>query len=127
MSFPTLSRRLALLAFCLIAILPFASRIHFVPLPQWVWRDECGVADAGFRCVPATGGNLFERVPRASWWCLLLALLWAVQPQLVQALFPGMTHATALAWLAVALLAGLAYSLQQTFGSVTLPSGWPAR
>jgi hypothetical protein len=28
-----------------------------------------------------------------------------------------MTYATALAWLAVALLAGLSYSLQQTFGS----------
>lgn len=116
MSFPTLSRRMALLAFCLIAILPFASRIHFVPLPQWfgemnvVWLM---LASALFLLPSAT---LFERVPRASWWCLLLALLWSVQPQLVQALFPGMTYATALAWLVVALLAGLSYSLQQTFG-----------
>ncbi|MBA4709940.1 PglL family O-oligosaccharyltransferase [Aquitalea aquatica] len=117
MSFPTFSRRLALLAFCLIAIMPFASRIHFVPLPQWfgemnvVWL----MLAAAVYLLPS--GMLFERVPRASWWCLLLAIVWALQPQLVHALFPGMSYATALAWLAVALLAGLSYSLQQTFGS----------
>jgi hypothetical protein len=63
MSFPTLSRRLALLAFCLIAILPFASRIHFVPLPQWfgemnvVWL----MLISALFLLPS--GMLFERVP----------------------------------------------------------------
>ncbi|WP_233201109.1 PglL family O-oligosaccharyltransferase [Chromobacterium alticapitis] len=116
MTFPKLSERLALLALALIAIVPFASRVHFVPLPQWfaeinvIWL----LLAAGILLIPS--GRLFDAVPRASWWCLLLAAVWAVQPQFVHLLFPGMSYATALGWLSLALLASLTASLRGAFG-----------
>ncbi len=116
MTFQKISERLALLALCLIAIVPFASRVHFVPLPQWfgeinvIWL----LVAAGALLLP--GGKLFDAVPRAGWWCLLLAGVWALQPQLVSLMFPGMSYATALGWLALALLASITASLRGAFG-----------
>ncbi len=116
MTFQKLSERLALLALGLIAIVPFASRVHFVPLPQWfgeinvIWL----LLAAGVLLMPS--GRLFDAMPRASWWCLLLAAVWALQPQFVHLLFPGMSYVTALGWLSLALLASVTASLRGAFG-----------
>ncbi|MEN6079546.1 PglL family O-oligosaccharyltransferase [Chromobacterium piscinae] len=116
MTFQKISERLALLALCLIAIAPFASRVHFVPLPQWfgeinvIWL----LLAAGVFLLP--GGRLFDSMPRAGWLCLVLAGAWALQPQFVRLLFPGMSYVTALAWLATALLASVTASLRGALG-----------
>ncbi|UTH75438.1 PglL family O-oligosaccharyltransferase [Chromobacterium sp. IIBBL 290-4] len=116
MTFQKIPERLALLALCLIAIVPFASRVHFVPLPQWfgeinvVWL----LLAAGLLLLPS--GRLFDAVPRASGWCLALAAAWGLQPQFVHLLFPGMSYVTALGWLALALLASMTASLRGAFG-----------
>ncbi|MGC0152300.1 Wzy polymerase domain-containing protein [Chromobacterium vaccinii] len=116
MTFQKISERLALLAVCLIAIVPFASRVHFVPLPQWfgeinvIWL----LLAAGALLLPT--GRLFDAMPRAGWWCLLLAAIWGLQPQFVSLMFPGMSYATALGWLALALLASMTASLRSAFG-----------
>lgn len=116
MSLSSLSRRLALLACCLIAFVPFASRVHYVPLPQWFGEmNVVWLMLVAALCL-LLNGRLFAEVPRAAWWCLGLAALWAVQPWLVKALFPGMTYAVALAWLALGLLACVAWSLQRDIG-----------
>lgn len=116
MTFQKLSERLAMLALCLIAIVPFASRVHYVPLPQWfgeinvVWLLLAGAV------LLLPSGRLFDSMPRAGWWCLGLAAAWALQPQWTKLLFPGMNYATALGWLALALLASMAASLRQALG-----------
>lgn len=116
MSAQRFSTFLAMLALCLIAILPFASRIHYVPLPQWfgeinvVWL----LLAAAVFVLPS--GSLFRYMPRSAWWCLAMGLLWAGQPFWVEALFPGMNYATALAWLAAALLAAVTMSLREEMG-----------
>ncbi|WP_434630774.1 Wzy polymerase domain-containing protein [Chromobacterium sp. CV08] len=116
MTFQKISERLALLSLCLIAIVPFASRVHFVPLPQWfgeinvIWL----LLAAGALLLPS--GRLFDAMPRAGWWCLLLAAIWGLQPQFVSLMFPGMSYATALGWLALALLASVTASLRGAFG-----------
>lgn len=109
--------RLALLSVCLIAIVPFASRFHYVPLPQWwgeinvVWLTVL----AAVLLLPGTPA-LFGRVPRAAWWALLAALCWGLQPWLAPVLFPGMNWATALAWACMALLACVVLALRERFG-----------
>ncbi|MDF0604344.1 Wzy polymerase domain-containing protein [Neisseriaceae bacterium TC5R-5] len=116
MTFQKITAHLALLAVCLIAIVPFASRIHYVPLPQWfgeinvIWL----LLVAALCLLPS--GRLFDALPRASWWCLALAAAWALQPQWVALLFPGMNYVTALAWLALALLASVVASLRGLWG-----------
>lgn len=109
--------RLALLSVCLIAVVPFASRFHYVPLPQWwgeinvVWLTVL----AAMLLLPARPA-LFAHVPRAALWALLAALCWALQPLLVPTLFPGMSWATALAWGCMALLACVTAALRERFG-----------
>ncbi|WP_024301198.1 PglL family O-oligosaccharyltransferase [Pseudogulbenkiania sp. MAI-1] len=109
--------RLALLSLGLITVVPFASRFHYVPLPQWwgeinvVWLT---VLAAVLLLVGQAG--LFERLPRAALWALLAASCWALQPLLVPTLFPGMSWATALAWTSMALLACVTVTLRERFG-----------
>ncbi|RBH51908.1 polymerase, partial [Pseudomonas sp. MWU13-2860] len=61
-------------------------------------------------------GGLFRQLPRAAWWCLALAAIWALQPYWLALLFPGMNYAVALAWLAAALLAAVTASLREELG-----------
>ncbi|WP_028536821.1 PglL family O-oligosaccharyltransferase [Paludibacterium yongneupense] len=110
----------ATLLWCLIAILPFASRIHYVPLPQW-WGEMLVVwLTLGAGVLLTVHGTLFERLPRAALWCMLMAVCWAVHPLLVPTLFPGMNDATALAWGALAVLACVTVALRDEVGTVRL-------
>jgi O-antigen ligase len=110
----------ATLLWCLIAILPFASRIHYVPLPQW-WGEMLVVwLSLGAGVLLTVHGTLFERLPRAALWCMAMAVCWAVQPLLVSTLFPGMNEATALAWAALAVLACVTVALRDELGAVRL-------
>lgn len=126
MSLHKTSLRVSLLSLCLIAIVPFASRVHFVPLPQYfgeinvIWL----MLAAALFLLP--DGRLFQRLPRATGWCLALAAVWALQPQWVTTLFPGMSYATALAWLGMALLAAVTVNLRDAFGQRDI-SIWLAR
>jgi len=116
MQFRTLMLSAATALWCMIAIVPFASPIHYVPLPQW-WGEIITVWLAlGAGLLLACNGTLFERLPRASVLCLILALCWASQPWLVTTLFPGMTYATALAWLVMAVLAAVTLTLREELG-----------
>jgi len=116
MQFRTLMLSMATALWCLLAILPFASPIHYVPLPQW-WGEMSTVWLAlGAGLLLACNGSLFERLPRSAVWCLLLAACWAVQPWWVKTLFPGMTYATALAWLVMAYLAAVTLTLREELG-----------
>ena len=102
----------------------FASRIHYVPLPQWfgeinvVWL----LLAAAVFLLPS--GSLFRQLPRAAWWCLGLAAIWALQPSWLALLFPGMNYAVALAWLAAALLAAVTASLREELGNGGSRCGW---
>ncbi|MGL6072513.1 MAG: hypothetical protein ACRC1E_14900, partial [Craterilacuibacter sp.] len=136
---------LALLVWALIAILPFLSRIHYVPLPQWfgeasvLWltllaAGLLGVAAccrSGFSREPvsntliaaeaaptvvSTAGRLFAGLPRAGVWMLVLAAAWALQGVFVPLLFPGLNQATALAFAGLALLAAVTLCLREQFG-----------
>ena len=116
MTFRTLTSRLAMLALCLIAILPFASRIHYVPLPQWFGEiNVVWLLLAAAVCLLPSGA-MFRQLPRAAWWCLALAAIWALQPYWLALLFPGMNYAVALGWLAAALLAAVTVSLREELG-----------
>lgn len=116
MQFRTLMLTIATALWCLLAIVPFASPIHYVPLPQW-WGEISTVWLAlGAGVLLACNGSLFERLPRAAIWCLVMALCWAAQPWLVKTLFPGMTYATALAWTAMAYLAAATLTLREELG-----------
>lgn len=116
MQFRSLMLSLATVLWCLIAIVPFASPIHYVPLPQW-WGEISTVWLAlGAGLLLACNGTLFERLPRSAIWCLMLSLCWAVQPWLVKTLFPGMTYATALAFSAMAYLAAVTLTLREDLG-----------
>ncbi|BEV72393.1 MULTISPECIES: PglL family O-oligosaccharyltransferase [unclassified Paludibacterium] len=116
MQFRTLTLSMATLFWCLIAIVPFASPIHYVPLPQW-WGELMTVWLAfGAGLLLACNGILFERLPRAMIWCLVLALCWAIQPWFVKILFPGMNYATALAFSALAYLAAVTLTLRDELG-----------
>lgn len=85
-----------------ITIFPFLSRFHFLPLPQW-WGEITVVvlASVAMLCLPQ------QRIswPRSSQWLLWLALVWAVQPWFVPLYFPGLNQATALAFVALSVLA----------------------
>jgi O-antigen ligase len=116
MQFRTLTLSIATALWCLLAIAPFASPIHYLPLPQW-WGEIMTVWLAlGTALLLACNGTLFERLPRASIWCLVLAVCWAGQPWFVKILFPGMNQATALAWAVLAVLAGATQTLRDEIG-----------
>lgn len=116
MNLHKLSKVLGMLSLSLIAIVPFASRVHFLPLPQWFGEiNVIWLLGASVVFLLLTG-NMFRAIPKSTYWCLLLAVLWGIQPWLVKTLFPGMTYVTALAWLAMAILAATTYSWQETLG-----------
>lgn len=116
MQFRNLTLSIATALWCLLAIVPFASPIHYLPLPQW-WAEIVTVWLAlGAAVLLACNGTLFERLPRASIWCLALAACWAAQPMFVKILFPGMSQATALAWVTLAVLAGATQTLRDEIG-----------
>ena len=103
---------LALALWAAIAAVPFLSRIHYLPLPQWfgemnvVWLTLAALLPLALRDGLATFGAL----PRTSLWLLLLALVWAVQPLWVPLAFPGLNAATAWAFAALALLGPVSYT-----------------
>jgi O-antigen ligase len=116
MQFRTLMLSLATALWCLIAIVPFASPVHYLPLPQW-WGEIITVwLSLGACLLLVFNGTLFERLPRSAIWCLILALCWAAQPWFVKTLFPGMTYATALAFAALAYLAAATLTLREELG-----------
>jgi len=116
MQLRTLTLSAATALWCLLAIVPFASPIHYLPLPQW-WAEISTVWLAlGAALLLACNGTLFERLPRTSIWCLVLALCWVAQPLFVKILFPGMSQATALAWVVLAVLAGATQTLRDEIG-----------
>lgn len=101
--FASLARpRLAALLLAAVTVLPFLSPFHYLPLPQW-WGEIAVVVLAALACLCLPQGTL--RLPRVVPWLALLALLWLSQPWFVDLLFPGLNAATALAFLALALLA----------------------
>lgn len=111
---------IATLLWCLLAIVPFASPIHYLPLPQW-WGEIMTVWLAlGAGLLLACNGTLFERLPRTAIWCFALALVWALQPRWVDLLFPGMNYATSLAWVAMAFLAAVTLTLREELGLARL-------
>lgn len=118
MSLASPFNRIALLLWSAIAVLPFLSHLHYLPQPQW-WGESSVLW-------LTIGAWIFSRPgeqavwPRASFWLLAMALLWALQPWLVSLEFPGMNAATALAFVAMALLAGVTVDLQQRFGLAVL-------
>lgn len=85
-----------------ITIFPFLSRFHFLPLPQW-WGEITVVFLAAFAmlCQPIRAVVW----PRSSVWMLLMAGVWAIQPWFVSLYFPGLNQATALAFIALSILA----------------------
>ena len=97
-----------------ITIFPFLSRFHFLPLPQW-WGEITVVVLAAFAmlCLPR------QRIswPRSSQWMLLMALVWAVQPWFVPLYFPGLNQASALAFVALSVLALAVSRWRQAVGS----------
>jgi O-antigen ligase len=126
MQFRTLTLSTATALWCLIAIVPFASPIHYVPMPQW-WSEIITVwLTLGAGLLLVCNGTLFERLPRATILCFILALCWAVQPWMVKTLFPGMTYATALAFIVMGFLAAATLTLREGLGSsrVTFWLAW---
>lgn len=102
-----------------ITIFPFLSRFHFLPLPQW-WGEITVVVLAAFAmlCLPR------QRIswPRSSQWMLLMALVWAVQPWFVPLYFPGLNQASALAFVALSVLALAVSCWRQAVGSEAVVS-----
>lgn len=98
------SRRQSLAGLMLAAIasLPFLSRFHYLPLPQW-WGEITVVILTALACCCMPRQSAAE-MPRSSMWMLLLAVVWGLQPQFLVLLFPGLNQATALAFVALALL-----------------------
>ncbi|WP_246210714.1 PglL family O-oligosaccharyltransferase [Vogesella oryzae] len=102
MMFALRRQPLAALLLAAVASLPFLSRFHFLPLPQW-WGEITVVFLTIFACFCMPRQAAAE-LPRTTLWMLLLAAVWALQPLLVSLLFPGLNAATALAFVALALL-----------------------
>ncbi|MFC3532544.1 Wzy polymerase domain-containing protein [Vogesella facilis] len=102
MMFAQRRQSLAALMLAAVASLPFLSRFHFLPLPQW-WGEISVVflTVLACYCLPWQRG---AELPRTTLWMLLLAGVWAAQPLLLPVLFPGLNQATALAFVALALL-----------------------
>ena len=80
----------ALLAWGLIAIVPFLARFRYVPLPQWFAEAHVIWLLLAAWLLLACSGSLTQRLPRVSVWMLVLALVWWVQTQVVQLSFPGL-------------------------------------
>lgn len=118
MSLASPLNRIALLLWSAIAVLPFLSHLHYLPQPQWWGESSVIWLTIGAWIFSRPGGQAVW--PRASFWLLAMALLWALQPWLVSLEFPGMNAATALAFVAMALLAGVTADLQQRFGLAVL-------
>lgn len=102
MTFFLRRQSLAGLMLAAIASLPFLSRFHYLPLPQW-WGEITVVILAALACC-CMPRQWEAELPRTSIWMLLLAGVWAVQPLFQALLFPGLNQATALAFVALALL-----------------------
>ncbi|UDM15808.1 PglL family O-oligosaccharyltransferase [Vogesella sp. XCS3] len=109
--------RIAALLLAAITIFPFLSRFHFLPLPQW-WGEITVV------CCAALAGLLLPGTPsawpRASIWMMVLALVWALQPWFLPVLFPGLNQATALAFVALSVLALVVIRLRLRWGAEAL-------
>jgi O-antigen ligase len=97
-----------------LTMLPFLSRFHFLPLPQW-WAEISVVVMTALACLllPHTATPW----PRASRWMMWLALAWALQPWLVPVWFPGLNQATALAFVALSVLALAMHRWRELAGS----------
>lgn len=113
------SARLRLSAGLLLAIsfLPFLSRFHYLPLPQW-WGEISVVILAALGAILSPARIL--GIPRVGIWLVMLALVWALQPQLVAIMFPGMNYAVALSFLALGMLAIALASLREEIGEELL-------
>ncbi|MCW3481741.1 Wzy polymerase domain-containing protein [Neisseriaceae bacterium JH1-16] len=120
MSIQRVASPLALTSWCLIAALPFLSRLHYVPLPQWFGEAVVVWLALAAWLFLLPGGALPARLPRASVWMLVLAVVWAVQPWFVDILFPGMNWATSLCFAALALLGYITVALRERHGSVSV-------
>ncbi|GGY10110.1 PglL family O-oligosaccharyltransferase [Paludibacterium paludis] len=126
MNWKSLSLGLSLLLWCLVAIIPFASRTHYLPLPQWWGEMETVWFALGSLLFALPLREALNRLPRAAIWCLMLGLVWALQPWLVPVLFPGLNTVTALAWCVLALLALAGSTLREELGNGELTI-WLAR
>jgi hypothetical protein len=106
--------RFALLLWSAIAVLPFLSRLHYLPQPQW-WGEVSVVwlTLAAWLCSRPGPRAVW---PRATFWMLALALVWSTQGEWVRLDFPGLNQVTALAFIALALLAGVTAHLRERFG-----------
>ncbi|MDN0075707.1 Wzy polymerase domain-containing protein [Crenobacter sp. SG2303] len=125
MSIQRVATPLALTSWCLIAALPFLSRLHYVPLPQWFGEAVVVWLALAAWLFLLPGGALPARLPRVSVWMLGLAAVWAVQPWFVDILFPGMNWATSLCFVALALLGYVTVALRERRGSVSV-TAWLA-
>ncbi|KZE34868.1 O-antigen ligase [Crenobacter luteus] len=118
MPLSALAGRAALVAWCAVAVLPFLSRLHYVPLPQW-WGEVTVVwlVVLAWLLAPRAAAVAW---PRATWWMLAMAAFWAAQPLWMPLAFPGMNWATALGFLSLALLAAVTAGLRERWGEATL-------
>jgi O-antigen ligase len=112
------SNRIALFLWSAIAVLPFLSPVHYLPQPQW-WGEVSVVWLALGAWLLSRPGNSAVW-PRATLWMLALALVWMVQPLFVPLAFPGLNTVNALAFVALALLAGVTADLRERFGLATV-------
>lgn len=110
----------ALLAWGLIAIVPFLARFRYVPLPQWFAETHVIWLLLAAWLLLACSGSLAQRLPRVSIWMLVLALAWWAQTLVVPLSFPGLNWATAICFIAMALLGYVTQSLRVRFDSLTL-------
>lgn len=111
---------------CLIAIVPFILRFHYVPLPQWTSEACAGslvILAWFFLCI---NRSLAPYLPRVSWWMLGLAFVWWLQSMCLPLLFPGLNWAVSLSFVAMALLAYVTFSLKKELGveKLTLWLAW---
>lgn len=111
---------------CLIAIIPFASHTHYLPLPQWWGEMEAVWLTLASVCLAISVGYHRLTLPRASIWCGVLGVLWVIQPFFVSISFPGLNEVTAMAWGVLALLALGTTVLRKEFDTPML-TVWLAR
>lgn len=120
MSFKPSFRALALCCWMALAVVPFLSRIHYVPLPQFWGEINVVWLTVGAGLALLCCGDTFARIPRAAWWMLALAALWAAQGLWVPLHFPGLNLVTALAFATLALLAVFTLRLRELWGEDAL-------
>lgn len=111
---------------CLIAIVPFASRTHYLPLPQWWAEMETVWLALGCAGLAILAAWSKLRLTHVSLWCIVLGLLWALQTFTVPLVFPGLNYTVSMAWGVLALLALGTVTLREVFGAESLTL-WLAR